>query len=402
MHIIKCRSFADVPLSSTQSLIYEVTNGRIAADITVKGVMTRVEFSGFIKVESLPEIDDTAITNALYASDGKLHYATASGWSTLATVADVSAVLNDVAAQLVAKADAKDLDNLVALVDALSDSVDLKASSDDLTALTTRVSTTESNIADLIEADNDLDERVTALESSGTTPDEDTSVDLTEVWEAVNTKVDAEYVAEAIKDKADQSELQELSTLIYDTEDGLPAIKAGLSSVERGLADKADKSELFSGYYIDLQGKPELFSGSYNDLTDTPTIPSIDGLATENSVAELSNTVVALSNRVTDLELAGPSEGTSNPALENLSGRVTELETTTANNVENIAANSTAIAALQELLAGAAGITFGVITSDNMFQALDLTGSTPATIGDPVDVTDKIYTYNSGVKAATE
>ena len=393
MHIIKCRSFADVPLSSTQSLIYEVTNGRIAADITVKGVMTRVEFSGFIKVESLPEIDDTVITNALYASDGKLHYATASGWNTLATVADVSGVLNDVAAQLVAKADAKDLDNLVTLVDELSDNVDLKASSDDLAALTTRVSTTESSIVDLAKADNELDERVTALESNGATPDEGASVDLTEVWEAVNTKVDAEYVAEAIKDKANLSEIQELSTLIHDTENGLPAIKAGLSSVESGLGDKADKSELFSGYYIDLQGKPELFSGSYNDLTDTPTIPSIDGLATENSVAELSATVVALSNRVTDLELAGPSEGASNPALENLSGRVTELETTTANNVENIAANSAAIAALQELLAGAAGSTFGVITNDGMFQALDLTGSTPATIGDPVDC--DIYTFKT-------
>ena len=86
----------------------------------------------------------------------------------------------------------------------------------------------------------------------------------------------------------------------------------------RNLIDgKADKSELFSGDYNDLENKPvipsmeglaseefvnnaieaipevdldpyakkeDLFSGSYNDLVDKPEIPSIDGLATETYV----------------------------------------------------------------------------------------------------------------------
>ena len=92
------------------------------------------------------------------------------------------------------------------------------------------------------------------------------------------------------------------------------------------ISGKADKSELFSGNYNDLSNKPvipsiqglasesyvnqqiskiqhptyddtalknqiankadksELFSGNYEDLTNKPTIPSVDGLATENFV----------------------------------------------------------------------------------------------------------------------
>ena len=56
------------------------------------------------------------------------------------------------------------------------------------------------------------------------------------------------------------------------------------TEIKNQLANKADKSELFSKSYNDLTDKPELFSKSYNDLTDKPNIPSIEGLATESYV----------------------------------------------------------------------------------------------------------------------
>lgn len=36
--------------------------------------------------------------------------------------------------------------------------------------------------------------------------------------------------------------------------------------------------------YDEITGKPSLFSGNYNDLTNKPTIPSVEGLASENYV----------------------------------------------------------------------------------------------------------------------
>lgn len=102
--------------------------------------------------------------------------------------------------------------------------------------------------------------------------------------------------------------LKELGDLIDDKQDAITAL-------ETIAAGKADKSELFSKDYNDLTNKPtipsieglaseiyveqqiankadqsELFSKDYNDLTNKPTIPSIDGLASETYVdIQISN-----------------------------------------------------------------------------------------------------------------
>ena len=59
----------------------------------------------------------------------------------------------------------------------------------------------------------------------------------------------------------------------------------------------------FSGSYSDLSGKPELFSGSYNDLIDKPTIPSVDGLASEQFVTSAVSTHNASTDSHNDIRL---------------------------------------------------------------------------------------------------
>ena len=116
------------------------------------------------------------------------------------------------------------------------------------------------------------------------------------------------------------SEIEEVTTEFFELN------KTITEEEKENWNNKADRSELFSGSYNDLTNKPlipsiqglasesyvnqqiskiqhptyddtaiknqlankadksELFSGSYEDLTNKPTIPSIDGLATENFV----------------------------------------------------------------------------------------------------------------------
>lgn len=68
-----------------------------------------------------------------------------------------------------------------------------------------------------------------------------------------------------------------------------------------------------------LSSETVLFSGSYNDLTDKPTIPSIDGLATETFVtnkiaeAQLSGENVDLSGYATKDDINSHTSNTSNP-----------------------------------------------------------------------------------------
>ena len=82
--------------------------------------------------------------------------------------------------------------------------------------------------------------------------------------------------------------------------------------ISEELDSKADKSELFSGSYSDLTDKPSIpnidglateefvnnavsnvqgFSGNYNDLTNKPLIPSIQGLASESFVNQQINKI---------------------------------------------------------------------------------------------------------------
>ena len=53
-------------------------------------------------------------------------------------------------------------------------------------------------------------------------------------------------------------------------------------------------------------------TGSYNDLTDKPTIPSIDGLATQESVNTLSGTVGTLSTEVSTIKATLSTENANN------------------------------------------------------------------------------------------
>ena len=85
------------------------------------------------------------------------------------------------------------------------------------------------------------------------------------------------------------------------------------TSIKNQLANKAEKSELFSG--------------DYNDLTNKPTIPSIDGLATENFVkneiakAQLEtegDILVNLDGYATKDELNAKADKTEIPNIEGL------------------------------------------------------------------------------------
>ena len=85
------------------------------------------------------------------------------------------------------------------------------------------------------------------------------------------------------------------------------------SAIKNQLANKADKSELFSG--------------NYNDLTNKPTIPSVEGLATENFVmnkiaeAQLElegDIVVDLKSYATKDELNLKADKTEVPSIEGL------------------------------------------------------------------------------------
>ncbi len=71
----------------------------------------------------------------------------------------------------------------------------------------------------------------------------------------------------------------------YATEDW---VKAAIKNIDlSGYAEKALLANVAtSGSYEDLANKPQLFDGDYNSLKNQPTIPSIEGLATEDYVDE--------------------------------------------------------------------------------------------------------------------
>jgi hypothetical protein len=56
--------------------------------------------------------------------------------------------------------------------------------------------------------------------------------------------------------------------------------------------------------YEEITNKPTLFSGSYNDLKDKPTIPSINGLASETYVNNKASTTLQQSKSYTDTKVA--------------------------------------------------------------------------------------------------
>ena len=93
------------------------------------------------------------------------------------------------------------------------------------------------------------------------------------------------------------------------------ALVERVTNVETALENKANSSDIpdVSNFVEKEEGKG-LFSGSYNDLTDTPTIPSIEGLVSEETLNTTLEDYVksddlpsgyddtAISNRVTTIE----------------------------------------------------------------------------------------------------
>lgn len=85
--------------------------------------------------------------------------------------------------------------------------------------------------------------------------------------------------------------------------------------VETTLADKANKIDIPDvSNFVEKETGKGLFSGSYNDLTDKPTIPSTDGLISEEAL----NTTLSNYAKITDL----PEEYDDTE----ISNRVTETE----------------------------------------------------------------------------
>lgn len=88
----------------------------------------------------------------------------------------------------------------------------------------------------------------------------------------VNSSLDAKVDKVSGKSLISDAEISRLSKISnYDD----TSIKSSITSINSQLTEKANKSELFSR--------------SYNDLTDKPTIPSLDGYATQSYVTDAIN-----------------------------------------------------------------------------------------------------------------
>lgn len=102
-------------------------------------------------------------------------------------------------------------------------------------------------------------------------------------------------VEQAITDKVVDITCSSLGAIENETDPTVPAWA------------KAETKPTYT--YDEITGKPALFSGSYNDLTDKPTIPSIDGLASEtfvqNAVSDKATTTY-VDTKVADLVNSAP------------------------------------------------------------------------------------------------
>ena len=189
------------------------------------------------------------------------------------------------------------------------------------------------------------------------------------------------------------SEIEEVTTEFFELN------KTITEEEKENWNNKADKSELFSGSYNDLTNKPvipsiqglasesyvnqqiskiqhptyddtaiknqlankaeksELFSGDYNDLTNKPTIPSIDGLATENFVKN---------------EIAKAQLETEGDILVNLDGYATKDELnakadkTEIPNIEGLASESYVQQEIAKVQTGGGSSSDGYVAEDNV------------------------------------
>ncbi len=84
------------------------------------------------------------------------------------------------------------------------------------------------------------------------------------------------------------------------------ALTERVSDVETALASKADTSAIPDvSNFVEKETGKGLFSGSYNDLTNKPTIPSVDGLVSENTL----NTTLANYAKSDDIPTTLPANG---------------------------------------------------------------------------------------------
>ena len=124
------------------------------------------------------------------------------------------------------------------------------------------------------------------------------------------TGVPSEYITE--------SELNEkgLATVTYVNQEigKIQNSSYDDTEIKRQLADKADKTELFSK--------------SYNDLTDKPTIPSVDGLASEEFVREEIEAI----DYVTAVDTVEEVDGVSNDFVTSEQLDARDYATTTSVN----------------------------------------------------------------------
>ena len=134
----------------------------------------------------------------------------------------------------------------------------------------------------------------------------ETKADKTELFSGSYNDLTNKPVIPSIQGLASESYVnQQISKIQHPTYDD--------TAIKNQLADKADKSELFSG--------------SYEDLSNKPTIPSIDGLATENFVkneivkAQLEtegDILINLEGFATKDELNAKADKTEIPNIEGL------------------------------------------------------------------------------------
>ena len=94
--------------------------------------------------------------------------------------------------------------------------------------------------------------------------------------------------------------------------------------------------------YDEISNKPTLFSGNYNDLKDKPTIPSINGLASETYVNNKASTTLSESKSYTDTKISN-LVGSAPSTLDTIA----EIASALNNNPNVVEALNNSIAAKQ-------------------------------------------------------
>lgn len=155
------------------------------------------------------------------------------------------------------------------------------------------------------------------------------------------------------------------------------------------------------------------FSGNYNDLTNKPSIPSIDGLATEKYVDDIANTKANVSHTHTKAEVGlgnvdNTADSTKSVKYATGAGSATKATQDASGNVitttyeKKVDADATE-AALKELINGKADSSHGHAISEitNLQSSLDAKVPTSRTVNEKA-LTSNITLSASDVNAYTK